>query len=909
MQVKRTSLFLAASVIASASAQAQNVNPSVDTSPVQAQAGQANAESADTGPEIVVTGTNASIRAAETTKRDSGVVVDGISADDIGALPDVSIAESLVRIPGVTANNDAGGFGQVSIRGLGPDLAITTYNNRILPTNDPGTRRVALGGLPTEGIGAAYVQKTSDAHTIEGGVSGVLGLESVHPLETKRHGFVVSARGIYNDTSDKMSDARDARPFGQRGEVGYIGRPTDNLGIALSYAYLKQSSASPSSQFDTYRVGSGTRADVNKDGVPDALASNAGMSIDVSDTTRHSVIGMVQWKPTPSLKLGVDGLYIATQTSFDTTQYFANGAANGAIGALTGGGTVVNNVASSFQGNVNLYRGVFARSDARDALWQGAFNAALDNGGPITVALDASMSRAIRNISRPVVNIENDATNAAGQVVQASYDFTDRDNPVVGFLPVSRYNVQQISTSTSRQNDVIKALTLDFAYKPGFSWLQSLAWGAKIDGRVHSQSIDNTSYTWTTIPARPDLVGDFLETPNNPLAGLAGYLAGPSSTNFPYIDVDKVLALRNAAGAVVNAQYGGDLGGSFNVREVTYALYGQANFGTGPLTGNVGVRHILTDQTVLGAVGTTPANTIAQRAERSYSFWLPSLNVKYDITRTLLGRFGASKTISRPNFQALSIGSAADLTNIGSGGTVNITRGNPNLLPYTSKSIDVGVEWYPSRSTFFAVQGYYKWVQNFTVRSTIGTSVTNGAGDVLPAFVTTTVNDPATRYFKGVEVILRQNFRFLPGFLSNFGVQANYNHNLTDVRETFTSIVNAAGAGTTATVPVNNYSRDLVNAQLFYSRPTVDIRAAYRWYSPYSRIISQAVQSNAAGILDLSGSVALVRNLRFVGTVTNVLRSKDILTIPDSRDANSDPLFRNRKYNGQTFVFGLRANF
>ncbi len=109
---------------------------------------------------IVVTGIRAALHNAENHKGNADVAIDGLTADDIGALPDISISEWLTRIAGDTANDTARGSDQVAIRGLRPDPASTEYNGRILPTADGVNRRVGLGGLPTEGAGRL---RTEDA--------------------------------------------------------------------------------------------------------------------------------------------------------------------------------------------------------------------------------------------------------------------------------------------------------------------------------------------------------------------------------------------------------------------------------------------------------------------------------------------------------------------------------------------------------------------------------------------------------------------------------------------------------------------------------------------------------------------------------------------------------------------------
>jgi iron complex outermembrane recepter protein len=856
-------------------------------------------------PEIVVTGTRASLQSAESVKRRAAVVVDGITADDIGALPDVSISESLIRITGVSSNDTVRGSDQVAIRGLGPDLVSTEYNGRVLPTADGATRRVGLAGLPTEGLSGAFAQKTPDAATIEGGVAGILQLQTIHPLETKRRGLTLVARGMYTDTADKLKRSKDLSPLGYRGEVTYVGQLADNFGIAVSYAGIKQYSAENGVQLDGWRAGTTTRADLNGDGAVDALPTTAGPFAGYFSTERHSIVSMAQWDPSSAVRVSLDGLFDRDHYKQGTRRYFGFNLFNGALGAATGS-TVTNDVATSFDGRAGGYRGVLALSDVKDHTYQGGLNVAIDDGGPFKAKLDFSYADAGRKRFSPTVNFENDAATVAAQQMPFSYDIRDRSNVGFTFSPLTPedYAIQQASTVGQRSSDKIKAFRADFTYDAG-RLVKSVQWGVKIDHRRHTQAVDNTLYTYANLAARPDLDSSYLETTTNPFTGATGAFGGPTAVAFPYYDLDKLLTLATSSpGVIVNDQFASDVGAGAIVTEMNYALYGQANIEAGPLTGNVGLRWILTDQNVSGQAGTSPANAIDQRFSNSYNYLLPSLNLRYELTPKLVARLGASKTVSRPVFEDLAVGSAVDLTTAPSTGVVNITRGNPTLKPFTSNGIDAGFEWYPSRAMTVSVAGYYKWVKNFVVTETTTSTITFPDGSVFPAIITQSINSPGTSHFKGWEAQFRRDFDFLPGIWSSLGVQANWNHNLTDARETFTSLV-----GNTVPVYPINLSRDVVNAQLYFSRKNIDFRVAYRYYSSYSRQFASGYQYQPEGQVDMTLGLNIIDHVRFTGTVTNLLAAKIYRTTADYRDLSSQTMLQHYAYQGRAVTIGLRMQF
>lgn len=867
---------------------------------------ESQAEVAPPAPAIVVTGTRASLMSAESVKRHSDVMMDGITADNIGQLPDVSVSESLIRIPGVTSNDTARGSDQVAIDGLGPDLVSTEYNGRILPTADGVTRRVGLAGLPTEGISAAYAQKSSDPATIEGGVAGILELQTIKPLATGRKGLTVVLRGLYSDTAAIVRGTGGVKPFGYRGEVSYAGKLAPNLGVTFSYAHLRQSDAETGVQLDGWRLGTGARTDLNGDGIPDALPTTAGPFLSSFNTTRNSLIAAAQWKPTPAILLTVDGLYDRDHWTSGTRQYFANGLFNGTLGAPTSA-TVADNTAITFAGNAQQYRGTIQRSDVVDHTYEGGLNLQFDNGGPFSAILDASLSEAGRDRFTPQANFENAATVAARQVEPFAYYAQDRNNVIFMFAPLtaSNYAIQQLNIIAQASTDRIAAVREDSTYRiQNSSFLKSLQFGIRADRRHHVQVVNRTLYNYANLASRPLLDASDRETASNPFQRDPSRFGGDSATTFPYYNLDTLLQIgENAPGVQVAPQYGSNYGASSDVLEQSYAGYAQANIDTGRLTGNVGGRYVLTHETDQGLSGTSPTNAVLQRFKNSYHYFLPSLNFKYAITPTFDVRFAASRTLSRPVFGDLAVGSSTNLAAVDANGFVTITRGNPDLKPFTADGINVGAEWYPDRATSVSVFGYYKLVTNFTTQTTITSSVTLPDGTVVPAYINQTVNEPAKKHFRGFELQARRDLTFLPGALRYLGIQGNWNHNITDARDTFTSLV-----GNTIDVLPINFSRDVLNAQLYYSRRDVDVHVAYRYYSGYSRTVAGGYQYMPEGQFDASASFALWRSVRVLANVTNLLGATFYRTTADYRQPSSNGILQHYGYQGRTFTLGIRAS-
>ena len=854
---------------------------------------------------IIVTGTRGSLENAERQKRDSDVLIDGISADDIGALPDESIADSLVRIPGLTANDDENGFSEVSVRGLGPDLANTTYNGRILPSTRLDSRRLDLGDLPTEGVARAYVQKTSDAGTIEGGLGGTIGLESVHPLETRRRGLSLVARLTTDDVAQALDGVYGFQPWGYRTEASYIGKIADNFGIAASYAHVKQTNAAPSTQLVNPRTRTGLDAD--HDGQLDIIAGNAGINMGAGTQVRDSVIATAQWRPVSSLTATLDGYYITNGGQSSPINFIAF--SNDTVAAVP---TVVSqdSLVRKYTGNTSLYQETVNISEQKSQQIQGGFNLKWDNGGPFKAAFDISWARAKVSGHNASAVIKTRPTNypkptAATQVRPFSYDTTDPHNITFDFgtqLPTD-YMLTEIDENNPYLTDTAKAARLDFKYDRPLAFIGSMEFGLRADRRVKDNTPDGNAYTFGGLATNPALDAGYLISRPFPLQNAAQWLGGPSAGTVPIFDLDKLRAFETSAVASYNNQRVNDVRGDSTVTEDTYAAYYQANIDAGPLKGNIGVRWFRTDVAVDGfALVNATATAVPEQVKHSYDFLLPSLNLRYSLSRDLFLRLGLSKTVSRPIFSAVRIGSAIDFTKIVAGSTV--TRGNPDLKPYTSKNVDLSVEWYPNKAMSFAVQGFYKQVDNFITDGSVAGELEMPDGSMVPVTFTTSVNDPTVRHFYGVEVIARRDFDFLPGILSNLGVRFDYSHNWTDATQDYQTV----NGGRIFLTP-NNFTKETINGQLYYSSRGFDLRFAYRYYSPYMRENSNGYQSRPGGTLDVTTSILLARGFRLIGSVRNLTKSNIYSTQVDSRFPDAYGIPRNVLYSGRQLTVGVRAQF
>jgi TonB-dependent receptor len=174
---------------------------------------QAPAPTADTVEEVVVTGFRKSLADATNAKRESISFTDSVFAEDIGKFPDLNIAESLNRIPGIQLTREINGDGlNIAIRGLGTNFTKILLNGSQIAVASSGrtdaqnqNREVDLNLFPTELFTRLDVSKTPMARQVEGGVAGVVNMRSARPLDRAGRHLTYSAQGSYQDSSGKWS--------------------------------------------------------------------------------------------------------------------------------------------------------------------------------------------------------------------------------------------------------------------------------------------------------------------------------------------------------------------------------------------------------------------------------------------------------------------------------------------------------------------------------------------------------------------------------------------------------------------------------------------------------------------------------------------------------------------------------
>jgi TonB-dependent receptor len=910
---------------------------------------QAQERPADELDEVVVSGFRSSLDAALQDKRAAVGSVDSIRAEDIADFPDLNLAESIQRIPGVAIARDAGEGRTVAVRGLSPEFTRVRLNGIEAMSANGGTD--AAGGtnrgrgfdfntFASELFSGIVVHKSASADLEEGSLGATVDLRTARPFDFKGFTFVVSGQGQYNDLVEK-TDPRASMLLSNTWADG-------KLGALLSVAYTDRRIIDEGSS--TVRWGT-----------PSANGNFAGLSPGYSGTAtlaqlnaafvpriprydyyahhqdRLGVTSALQWAPSDRLAVNLDLAYAKFNAKRDEIFLEVpnfSAAANG----MSVGSAVIDS-------NNTLISGVFNNVDIRsehrhDELSTEFRHATLDATFKITERLRASglLGYSEANHDNPVQTtllfdwlgfpqVAYDySSNSRLPVI--SYRNADVTSTVQGVRPPggspqtyqsNGWYLSQIrlrpQTSDNSYRDVLGQLEFDLregmTLKAGGDYKKFAFATTEL-----RRSNGTTANQEATIPSG---VGTLpITTFSTPFTLAKGFtVPGGTNTAFLMPDMDaaaQVIGFYNTAVWRMGPEPA--LNNNRSVVEWDTGAFTQldwsAALGGRTLRGNVGVRYVETEQQSNGYTFANGAPVYIE-SNRKYHNTLPSLNLAYSLTDEFIVRGSAAKVMSRPGLNGINPGGTVSV----SGSSRSVTLGNPNLDPTKAKAYDLAFEYYFAKESLLALALFYKDVGS---RPT-GTSVTgpftgnafgipdsvaiaacgatNGCSPSADWTFNTTVNGDGG-WLKGFEISYQQPFTFLPGVLSGFGTILNYTH--ADSKFKYPN-------GTAVIIEqLDGLSKDSWNGTLYYekARFSARISAAYRG-AFLTRIPGQNGNSveGTRSTLTLDASARYSVNDHFEVTL-------EMLNLTDEYqdqyvDASNRPSFYH--HTGANYILGARFKF
>lgn len=692
--------------------------------------------------EVIVTGIRRGIADSISIKRDETSLVEAVSAEDIGKLPDVSIAESIARLPGLAAQRVNGRAQVISIRGLAPDFTTTLLNGR-QQASSGDNRSVEFDQYPSELLSSVVIYKTPDAEISGMGLSGTADLRTVRPLTFNQRAIAINVRGELIE-GDALND--DVRNYGGRASISYIDQFADGtLGLALGYAHLD--SPSQNQHYKAYGYEAFGFA-VTPDSADDALILNGQELFATSRlNTRDAFIGIAEWRPNDRLHSILD-LYYSRFDQEETTrgaQWFSNGWADGATFTNVqteqrGGSTFARS--GTLNGGVPIIRNDY--NTREDELFSVGLNNEYQIDDRTRVRADLSYSSNIRD--EQILETYAGYGRGAGGVTPGTPDvgrtldtitFEVNDDGYPTYSEGLNYaDASQVSLGDRAPwggwghdgairfphvEESIYAVDLN-AERDLEGFLTSISAGVNFANRDKMKRVDDFDLFLKNGRQQVLVDPQYLETPTS--LGYAGFGSVLS------VDLTRALDVYYDRAPILDANY---FDKNWDIEEKVTTFFAKADFEGGRFRGNIGLQVVQQEQESTGVVinGTEPGQPIVPTSitkGADYTDVLPSLNLIYDLGGGHRLRFAASKTMARPRMDEMRANVTPSFNSLVCSGqpcvpgqTVNpwsASGGNPELEPWRADAYDLAYEWYVDSTTYFSIAAFYKELETYIYQQT-----------------------------------------------------------------------------------------------------------------------------------------------------------------------------------------------
>lgn len=913
---------------------------------------------------VVVTGIRKGIEDAISVKRNSDSIVEAVSAEDIGKLPDISVAESVARLPGVTVQRSVttGRAQGVSIRGMSPD-----FNGGLLlgreQASTASNRGIEFDQYPSELVSGITIYKTPDASLMGQGLSSTIDIQTVRPLSFAKRTMGASYRHEYNGKAEDRPGFSTGN--GDRFSLSYIDQFADRrIGLALGWVRA-DGKGGGRPNFNTW---GGWVADVCPNGnyAPGGNSCNVptvktpgGFTTDIESTDfkRDGVMGVLQFKPNRNFESVVDMFY--SKGDFSLKKRGLEGplgglsaGANDTGGPFNKGGiftpTTVdaNGVATS--GTFTNYKGVIRNhnEDFTDTLksigWANKFKA--DDFW--TFGADLSYSKVKKDAVRfeTTAGIPGNAYNAADTISYTGFNGSNLDQvkyttglnyadpnlikltDVQGWAGAN--GVQDGYYAEPKNDDTIKSGRLTAKYEMTLGPISGIDYGVNytdrskqrtgregaliIPGALDANGNVINRFAFANIPGATTGVGGLTGIPTlnwNP----AGSLGSVFNLN-PWTDGD-ILAKTWAVKEKVTTSYiKGDLDGKF---------------GNLPYRGNIGIQVVNTEQSGSGnnidrSPGSCNSGTHQCRYTpfslgTSYRDYLPSMNLATELNSDTVLRFGLGRQLARANMEDLK--ATTDFgVDTGSGTPIlKGSGGNPFLKPFKATAVDLSLEKYFGKKGYVSAAGFYKNLSTYILKVPqtnfdfspylLPSSPLPASGSVIGTF-TQPINGEGGK-IKGIELALNVPFSLMTNALDGFGVLVNYSNTSSSLNLS-TAGLSVANIGT-PTIPLPGLSKQVTNLRAYYEKYGFQVAVASRYRSEFLGNISDFQDNNqlvffkAERTYDLQAAYEIqtgaLKGLSFLAQGNNLTNTEQVQYDPFTGNTTS------RKKFGKQYLAGISYKF
>ncbi|MFW9486843.1 TonB-dependent receptor [Xanthomonas euvesicatoria pv. euvesicatoria] len=839
---KRSALSIALAVaMAPTWAAAQTATPA-QASDAQQGASEQTAGAVTDLDKVQVTGLRRAIEGAISVKRDSTSIVEAISAEDIGRLPDVSIAESLARLPGLAAQRVAGRAQVISVRGLSPDFSTTLLNGReVVSTGD--NRSVEFDQYPSELVSGVTVYKTPDAGLVGQGLSGTVDMQTARPLSYNER--VIAIGGRYQRNS--LGKAANVDPYGNRFNVSYIDQFADRtIGLTIGYAHTDM--PIQENQVGLYEPWQQVNAQRQRPGVADGVYFSDGIKAlrRTGNQKRDGVMATLQYRPSNAWTSTLDAFHTEAE-QIDTANQFELNLSN-YNGGYTPGLNISNvrvNDRNTFIGGdasgvYPLVRGMYnKREDKIDAFgWNNEITAS-----SVKIVADLNYSKATRdelnlenNLQRaPMPQLDTVGVSVVGNGFSQLTPGMNYSNPDELFLTNTIYGSGYGKVPSVE--DVLKGARLQasFPMPEALSWFSDLDVGVNYANREKQKTQPEGNITLGT-QGEATVAADLQYAPVN--LGFAG-LGSLPAWNVPATVARYMLFNPSDDASFLVSK-------AWTVEERITTAWLRANINTEwgevGVRGNIGVQLQSADQSSQANYwdASQPAGSEVRPIDdgKTYRDWLPSLNLAFQFPYEQTLRFAMAKQVARPRVDQLraSLEFGVDTST----GRPGASGGNPMLDPWRANALDISYEKYFADRAYVAAAFFYKDLKSYIYTqsrdnydfSALVAGYVPPPGSA-PVLTTGTFSAPFNGKggtLRGVELTASLPLDLILAPLEGFGIQASATFNDSDVKIRDPESASSVGDGE---ISLPGLSKRVYNLTAYYEHKGFEARVSQRRRSDF----------------------------------------------------------------------------
>lgn len=900
---------------------------------------------------ITVTGIRAAIESSIATKKGADTIVEAINSEDLGKLPEPSVADAMARLPGVAAqrNKGSGKAQSISVRGMSPDFNAGLLNGREVASSG-SSRGVDFDLYPAELLNSVLVYKTPHAGLMGQGLSSTIDLRTIRPLNSKERQVAINYRDMRTGIDNGVPNGEGS---GDRMSLSYVDQFLDRtLGVGLGAVKFKEKGAA---QLRVNTWGGWTPT-LDYNGEQVGVPGGFGRDIEYSDQEREGLMGVIQWKPNKNFETVLDVFQ-----SKGRSAAFKKGI-EGFVGGNSDGhnyrtsppnlidATVSNGIATS--GTIDNFKGVIRNhnegSDDEAKAW--GLNSKLKLGD-WTLMGDIAQSKVTKESARfettaGLAGNGNTAHNqgipatpgATGTISWTGFDGSNHGDIV--FTPGTDFSDRSVVTLTDvmgwgggpnspqagyvaspKLKDQIDNLRLSASRDLSWGPLSRLEAGVNV---VNREKISTTQEGFLVIAGSNDPFAG-ATIPGSGTAVVAGI---PIAVWDPRNSLGSIYDLRpNTYGTVINRNWG--------VKEDVTTGYLKADmdgelFGF-PYSGNIGAQIIGTKQRSSGFVndagqcaGSTPDTCTSQSGGKSFTDVLPSLNLAFELAPDLVGRLGLGKTLSRPKMNDMRASIDAptiitptepgELTYFAAGG------GNPELEPFRATALDVSVEkYFGGNKGYVSLAGFYKDINTYilTLPQAYDFAGVLAPGAAIPGAGTVGILTRPTNgkggSISGVELTVNIPFSMFTPVLDGFGISVNHSDTKSSIRIT-PGQLSGLDVGGAFNIPLPGLSRKVTNLRLYYEKYGFQIAVASRTRSDFLGEITD--YKDDSQITFIRGETVVDLQVGYTFPDTSYLKGLSLLFQGNNM---TDALFRqyqtdrnnptDTKRFGKTYLFGANYKF